>query len=248
MTLLFLLAVLAVSVVSGATAGVVGFGIGSLLTPLLAARYGTDTAILLVAIPHTAATALRLTRHWAQLDWRFLRWFGSLSAAGGLIGAWIQSQLGVSGLGFVLGALLLATGIANLTEGFGRWKPALSLSPLLGFLSGLFGGIAGNQGGLRAAALLPYGLSPRAFLATGTAVAMAIDLARTPVYLARGGSELGRFWLPILVATMGCLGGTVLGERVMLGLPQARYRRLVGGAVAALGVWLLVQWAGQNLR
>ena len=41
--------------------------------------------------------------------------------------------------------------------------------------------LAGNQGGLRAAGLLAVDLPPRAFLATGTAVALLVDLARTPV-------------------------------------------------------------------
>ena len=41
---IFYLAILAVAVFSSATASVVGFGIGSLLTPLLASRYGTSYA------------------------------------------------------------------------------------------------------------------------------------------------------------------------------------------------------------
>jgi hypothetical protein len=41
---------------------VAGFGIGSLLAPLLAAQFGTSTAVAVVAIPHAAATALRCWR------------------------------------------------------------------------------------------------------------------------------------------------------------------------------------------
>ena len=40
---------------------------------------------------------------------------------------------------------------------------------LFGLLSGFFGGIAGNQGGLRSAALSSFGLSSIALVATGTA-------------------------------------------------------------------------------
>ena len=39
------LSILAVAIVSGATASVVGFGIGSLLTPLLASRFGMSIDI-----------------------------------------------------------------------------------------------------------------------------------------------------------------------------------------------------------
>ena len=43
-----------VSIVAGAIASVVGFGIGSLLTPVVAVHFGTDLAIASVALPHLA--------------------------------------------------------------------------------------------------------------------------------------------------------------------------------------------------
>jgi hypothetical protein len=54
----FLGAVFIVAILSGATATVVGFGIGSLMTPLLAARFGTTTAVALVTVPHAVATGV----------------------------------------------------------------------------------------------------------------------------------------------------------------------------------------------
>jgi uncharacterized membrane protein YfcA len=53
---MFFAAVFIVAILSGATATVVGFGIGSLMTPLLAIRFGTTTAVALVTLPHAAAT------------------------------------------------------------------------------------------------------------------------------------------------------------------------------------------------
>jgi hypothetical protein len=60
----FLGLMLITSLGSGATATVVGFGIGSLLTPVIAARFGTDVAISAVALPHLAGSLLR--------GWRFV--------------------------------------------------------------------------------------------------------------------------------------------------------------------------------
>ena len=53
-------------------AAIAGFGIGSLMTPLLAIEFGTKTAVLLVAIPHATATALRLWLLRADVDRRVL--------------------------------------------------------------------------------------------------------------------------------------------------------------------------------
>ena len=224
---------------SGGTAAIVGFGIGSLLTPLLLARFSAPTAVGIVALPHLFATAARFVRHRRAIDRGVLIRFGIPSAIGGAAGGLLHGWLRSDSLVTVLAVLLILTGIANLTNGFGRWKPSGAITGLVGFLSGMFGGLVGNQGGLRAAGLSAFRLEPRAFLATGTAVALLIDVARTPFYLARAGETLIQLWIPIAVATAGCLAGTLLGERLFLRMSPDLYRRIVGTAVLALGVWLL---------
>ena len=237
---MFYVALFAVAVLSGGTAAVAGFGIGSLLTPLLATRLGTAAAIAAVAIPHAAATALRFWRLRRAVDWRVIRRFGLLSAAGGLAGAVFYARLSSRVLTIVLGLLLVTTGVAGLTGWIARWRVTRAGVAGLGLLSGFFGGIAGNQGGLRAAALLGFGLAPSAYVATSTAIALLVDAARTPVYVWRAGGTLIGLASPIAVATTGVLVGTLLGERMLLGLPPERFRRAVSALIGLLGVWLLV--------
>jgi uncharacterized membrane protein YfcA len=234
------LVLLLVAVVSGATASVVGFGIGSLLTPLLAARYGMDVAVAAVMIPHALATAFRCWRLRKSVDRDVLVRFGLLSAAGGLAGALLYTRLGPTTLARVLGVLLLLTAAAQLTGLARRWQPRGPLVAMLGFASGFFGGLAGNQGGLRAAALGSFALSPAAFVATATATALLVDLARAPVYLATAGPGLVALAGPIAIATVGCLVGTIAGERVLLGLSRDAFTRVVAIAIGVLGVWLLL--------
>jgi uncharacterized membrane protein YfcA len=230
----------AVAVLSGATASVVGFGIGSLLTPLIAVRYGMQSAVALVAVPHAVATALRCWRLRASIDTIVLRRFGLLSAVGGLAGALLYSRLGSSSLTRVLGSLLLLTAVAQLTQLAARWRPHGATVGALGLASGFFGGIAGNQGGLRAAALSSFALAPAAFVATSTATGMLVDLARTPIYVWRAGSTLIDLWIPITIASVGVLAGTVIGERILLGIPRGTYLRVLAVAIGVLGLWLII--------
>ena len=232
-------AVLVVAIFSGATASVVGFGIGSLLTPLLAARLGTGIAVAAVALPHAAATAVRCWRLRAKINRSVLMQFGLLSAAGGLIGALLYTRLDASTLTRILGSLLLLTATAQLSGWSSRWHPRGALVGVLGVVSGFFGGIAGNQGGLRAAALTAFGLPPAEFVATATATALLVDVARTPVYLWRAGPELVALWRPIGIAAVGVLIGTLAGERILFGLSPRRFGQVVGLSIGALGLWLL---------
>ena len=241
----FLAIVAAVSVVAGATASIAGFGIGSLLTPLVALRLGGVGAVAVVAIPHAVATVLRAWRLRASIDRDLLLRFGIVSAAGGLAGALLFARLGGEALMRALGALLVLTSITVL----GGWAERARIPPrlawALGFLSGFFGGVVGNQGGLRAAALLGLGIGPAAFVATSTATGVIVDAARAPLYLWRAPDALVAAWPVVAVATAGVVAGTLAGERILLGLPPSTFRRIVAGLVGALGVWLLAggAWA-----
>jgi uncharacterized membrane protein YfcA len=235
----FLLAVFVVGFISGTTAALIGFGIGSLLTPLLLARLEPHVAVAAVALPHLIATAVRHLQHRGFIDRAVLLRFGLPAVLGGIAGAALQKTLRSPILVAIVGVLLISTGIANLTRGFAGCHPRSGLAVVLGFLSGVFGGLAGNQGGLRAAGLTAFNLQPRALLATSTAVALLIDLARTPVYLTRGATDLIGLAAPILVATLGCVLGTVYGERLFLRIHPDRYRIVIGAAVLILGVSLL---------
>lgn len=238
--MIFIAAVFGVAVLSGATASLVGFGIGSMLTPLLALHVGTELAVAAVAVPHAVATALRCWRLRREIDWQVLKGFGVLSAVGGLAGAFAYSQLEAVVLTRVLGGLLVLTAVAQLAGLATRWHPRGAVVGVVGFASGFFGGIAGNQGGLRAAALTAFRLSPLAFVATSTATGLLVDAARAPIYLYIAGAELRSLWVPIAIATAGVLVGTILGERILLGMPRDRFARLVAVAIGILGLWLLL--------
>ena len=239
--MIFLLGVFVLAVLSGGTASVAGFGIGSLLTPLLAATFGTATAVAAVAVPHAAATALRCWRLRANIDWSVLRGFGLLSAAGGLVGALLYTRFSNGALTLTLGLLLLSTALATLVDLPSRVRVTRLAVGVLGLLSGLFGGLAGNQGGLRAAAMLSLSLSPVRYVATATATAMLVDIVRTPIYVWRAGGVLTTLVLPLSVATAGVLIGTVLGERILLCLSIRQFRYAIAVLIGLLGLWLVVQ-------
>jgi uncharacterized membrane protein YfcA len=237
---MFLAIALAVAVLAGSTASVVGFGIGSLLTPLLATELGTELAIAAVALPHLAGSVLRGWRLRGAVDRSVLVRFGILSAGGGLLGALAFSRLAAEPLTRILGLLLLLTATAGITRWSERWSPKGLLVWLLGAFSGFFGGVVGNQGGLRAAALSAFHLSPIGFVATSTIIGVAIDVVRTPVYLQRHGVQLVHQWGLVAICIVGVLVGTLLGERLLFGLSRERFRVVVSLAIGVLGVWFLV--------
>lgn len=236
--------VAAVGLIAGAIASVAGFGIGSLLTPTLAFEYGVRLAVAAVSVPHFLGTALRFWLIRRQVDRKVLASFGVMSAAGGLAGALLHSVFSSPILGRVLGAVLVMAALGELTGSSGKVRFSGAAAWVAGAVSGVLGGLVGNQGGVRSAALLNFGLPRDAFIATATAIALAVDAARMPVYFALMSGEVAQIWPVVLVSAAAVLVGTVAGRRMLARIPEPVFRRVVAAVILALGVALLAGFGG----
>ena len=207
-----------------------------MLTPVVAVLAGAKLAVAAVAVPHAIGTSIRFWRFRQHVDWRIVRSFGLMSAAGGLTGALLNSWATSRALEIVFGSLLVLAGAAQVTGYAQRWRLRGTLAWLGGALSGFFGGLVGNQGGIRTAAMLGFEVDKRQFVATTTAVALLIDMARVPVYLALEAAQIAPLWPTIALATAGVVGGTIFGEQLLARVPERRFRSVVGVLLLLLGL------------
>ncbi len=230
-----------VAAMAGAVAAVSGFGIGSLVTPVLMIGLPASEAVALVAVPHAVATAIRWIALRREVHGPTFRQFGLASATGALAGAWLHTQLASPRLGTVLAVLLIVAGTSELT---GRRIP-LPQTPFWrrigGVASGLFGGLVGNQGGIRTAALLGAGLPPRQLVATATATALVVDAARVPFYVWSEGPVLVDGLRILLWLSAGVTLGTLAALPILARMPGAVYRRTIGALLLTLGLTLLMR-------
>lgn len=225
----------------GAVASVAGFGIGSLLTPALATATGAKLAVAAVSIPHLIGTSIRFWRLRRAIDWRIVRSFGLTSAAGGIAGALLNTYATNRPLAIVFGSLLVLAGASQVTGYAKRWRLRGTLAWVGGALSGFFGGLVGNQGGIRTAAMLGFEVDKHQFVATTTAVALVIDAARVPIYLMVEAQALGNLWIIIGIAIAGVVLGTLFGEKLLARVPEQRFRTIVGTLLLLLGLSILIR-------
>jgi uncharacterized membrane protein YfcA len=236
----FAFAVAAAALLAGTIASVAGFGIGSVLTPLLALRADAKLAVAAVSIPHVIGTAVRFWLLRGHVDRRIFLWFGLTSAVGGLTGALLHAYASTRALAVVFGCLLLFVGMSEMTGLMRRVRLGRRAAWVAGALSGVFGGLVGNQGGIRSASLLAFDSDPRTFVATATAVGLVVDGARMPVYLATEWSGLQDLWPLIAIATAGVVAGTLAGARLLRGVPEPIFRRVVALLLLSLGTWMIL--------
>jgi uncharacterized membrane protein YfcA len=169
-----------------------------------------------------------------------LRSFGLTSAAGGLAGAFLGTFMSSPILTAVLGVLLVFAGVTGVTGLASRMRFSGSVAWIAGAVSGVFGGLVGNQGGIRSAALLAFDIRKEAFVATATAVGLLVDGARMPVYFLTQWSDIADAWPYVLAATVGTIAGTLVGQRLLARIPEATFRKVVSAIILILGVALLI--------
>jgi uncharacterized membrane protein YfcA len=237
----FLILIVAGSLIAGAIAAVSGFGIGSILTPLLQRTYDMPLAVAAVSVPHVIATAVRLWRLRGDVDLKVLKSFGLMSAAGGLTGAILQRYATAPGLTVVFATLLSFVGMAQLSGLSERMRFGPRTGWIAGVLSGALGGLVGNQGGIRSAALLGYELSPSKFVATATAAGLIVDAARMPVYVVTERARLMPLVPLVTIASIGAVIGTFAGARLLKRIPAPLFRSMVGVLILALGVYMFAR-------
>lgn len=236
--MLFTALVAVVALVAAGIASVTGFGIGSLLTPTLALRTGTKLAVAAVSIPHLVGTAQRFWLLRRHVDRRVLLGFGIASALGGLAGALVHASASSRALAVVFGTFVAIAGVSELTGWMRRVRWGRRSAWAAGAASGALGGMVGNQGGIRTAALLGFDVPKESFVATATAIGLFVDGARMPVYLATEWGDIVRIWPIVMTATVGVVAGTALGARVLGRLPQQLFRRVIAVMLIALGLWM----------
>jgi len=235
----------AVALVASLLTLISGFGLGTLLLPVFALFFPLELAVALTAVVHLLNNVFKFGLLWRDVDRNVVLRFG----VSGILGAWFGAALlmrlddlpylypGVNGpvsaTKAIIGLLMAVFATVELLPQAKRW--ALSPKWLVpgGALSGFFGGLSGHQGALRSIFLLRTGLGKEAFIATGTAIAMLVDLTRIPVYLRRMPEGLVQEQgLLLLTTTIAAFLGAWWGRRL---IPKITFR----GVQVVVGILLL---------
>lgn len=214
-----------------------GFGLGTLLTPVMMLFFPVDTAIAMTGVVHFANNIFKFILVGKQANKEVLLRFGLPAIPAALLGSWVLFQLTdlqplfsysllgnefqVSPLKLVIALLLILFALADLLPWFTRLEFGRSLLPLGGVLSGFFGGLSGHQGALRSAFLIRAGLSKEAFIGTAVVISCLIDITRIGIYSANMpqlhlSEEKTLIILTILAAITGAFIGNKLLKKITL--------------------------------
>ena len=175
-----------------------GFGLGTLLMPVIAVFFPVAIAIAMTAFVHLLNNAFKLLTLWRDIHWRICILFGFPALLAAIPGAWILTNLSsraiitqysifnvdaeMTLIKLVVGLLLIFFASVEFYSIANKLNISKNFLPLGGILSGFFGGLSGHQGAFRSAFLLHADLNPQQFIATNAAIATLVDITRLIIY------------------------------------------------------------------
>ena len=233
-----------------------GFGLGTLLMPVVALFLPVEVAIAVTAIVHLANNLFKLALVGKKADCSVVWRFGAPAVLAALLGAWLLNMLSglptlfeyqwlgrefaVSVVKFIIGVLILAFVWLELSPRFAKMSFDARYLPLGGALSGFFGGLSGHQGAFRSMFLIKSGLDSQRFIATGVVLAVLVDVARMLVYgWSFSANTANVQWTMVLSASFSAFVGAYLGAKLLQKVTLRTIQRLVSVLLVLIGLGLV---------
>lgn len=209
-----------------------GFGLGTLLMPVVAIFFSVEVAIAITAMVHLANNLFKVALLGKEASRPVLLRFGVPAVVSAFLGAlvlgWLSDMgpvFGYSAFGNLIqvAPLKLIVGLLIITFVFFELSPKFSTIalekkylPVGGLVSGFFGGLSGHQGAFRSMFLLKAGLGKEKFVATGVMVAVMVDVSRMLVYGWEMAGQPHGIERPLVIsASVSAFVGAYLGSRLL---------------------------------
>jgi uncharacterized membrane protein YfcA len=214
-----------------------GFGLGTILMPVVAIFFPVAVAVAMTAFVHLLNNLFKLTVLWKEINWPVVGCFGIPAMVATVPGAWLLTKLSdlpeihsysaagldasVTPVKLTVGLLLIFFATAEWLSIFKNVNLSRRTLPLGGILSGFFGGLSGHQGAFRSAFLLRAGLDKNQFVAGNVAIAVLVDITRLVVYglsisPIMEQENMGLLAAATIAACAGALAGTVFLKKVTI--------------------------------
>lgn len=228
-----------------------GFGLGTLLLPVMALFFPIDLAIALTAVVHALNNLFKFWLLGRHADKGVVVKFGLPAILSALAGAWVLLWLSdlqplfiyqvwgrevqVTVVKLVVATLIAVFALAEMAPAGARFSLPPRYLPLGGILSGFFGGLSGHQGALRSPFLLRAGLTKESYIATGVVIALMVDIPRIIIYgLNLPGLSLEGNHGLLTAAVLAAFSGAWLGNRLLKKVTLRMVQLLVAAMLLAI--------------
>lgn len=236
MEIVFLSALVFIASVIGTTTG---FGISTVMIPVVLLFYPLSQALLFVGIIHWFGNIWKLLLFKHGIRWKLILSFGIAGIAASLLGALLVFTVSASLLSRILAAFIIIYVIYLFAKPSFKVKESTASAVSGGALSGFLAGIFGMGGAVRSLFLSAFDLPKPIYIATGGAIALVIDTTRLTTYFLEGARlEAVILWGMLIFIPVSFLGAKI-AQFVVDKIPQKYFRTVIAVFLFLVAVKLL---------
>ena len=217
-----------------------GFGISTIMIPVMTLFYPFPIVLLFVAIMHFFGDIWKIIFFKKGANWKLIAGFGIPGIIMSYIGAAITLAVSPVFLKKLLGIFLILYVVYLFMKQ--KWKmPKTNMSSITGgSLSGFFAGIFGVGGAIRGAFLSAYNLPKETYIYTAGMIAFFIDISRITKYLT-GGVTLNKYLIFFLLFLVPLsFLGAFTAKRIVNFIPQKSFRLVIAVLLGFVGLKFLI--------
>jgi len=218
-----------------------GFGLSTILTPLVLFLLPVHEAVAVVAIVHCAHNAGKYIALKDAVDFNAFRRYGIWLVGGSVVGALLQNQVPNDPLLLLVGIFLVVLPVLTISEKWTGYRIPEANDRLGGFGSGFMGGLSGHQGALRAMFLTTRLPDKMAYAATASVLALCVDLSRIPVYFFFRTEEISNEIPLIVILVISALLGVRVGKKWLQSLKSSHIHNMVMLGIICSGFFYIIE-------
>jgi uncharacterized membrane protein YfcA len=232
--------ILIVVVVASLIGTLTGFGLSTIMIPVLVLFYPMPETLLFVGAIHWFNDVWKMVLFRQGIRWPLILSFGIPGIVATVLAARLLFSISSTVLARILGVFLIAYVIFLLTKSAFGVRQSTATGAIGGALSGFFAGIFGMGGAIRALFLSAFNLPKAVYLATAGAIAIVIDTPRLATYVWQGARlEPLLLWGMLLFVPASFLGANA-GKRLVDRIPERHFRKVIAAFLFIIGVKLLI--------
>ena len=218
-----------------------GFGLSTMLTPIVLMLMSPHEAVAVVAVVHGAHNAGKSWSLWESINFQAFRYYGIWLILGAIIGALLQNQVPQKPLLGIMGIFLILLPLLTLNQSWKDYRLPEANDRIGGFGSGFMGGLSGHQGALRAMFLTSRLSDKMAYAATASIFALCVDLSRIPVYLFFRPDGITENWELTIALVVSALIGVKTGKQWLQSMKSESIRKGIMIGIIASGFFYLFE-------
>ena len=217
-----------------------GFGSSLFFVPLASFFLDLPTVLGITAFFHVFSNVSKIALFRKGFDKKLVIQMGIPAVLFVIVGAFLSKYVNGDWMELILAIFLIIISLVLMMTHLIQITANAKNAVVGGAMTGFVAGLIGTGGAIRGIVLSVFNLKPEIFVATSAFIDLGIDFSRSVVYAANGYVKWDVLYLlPILVSVS--FFGTWIGKKVLLKIPQERFKYVVLGLILSTGIVTIVK-------